>query len=202
MKKVICFCFAAMILTNICFAQAYEGTVKYKKIQQPAIVMVYNYPAEIVENALKAKLADKRLKGSTSKGFIRYNNSVISEISKTPLDYSFRIEESGRRDKKIATVYMVMEGSNAITNDAASYAANGKLFLNQLTPNVEQSNYITQIKKQEELMVKEEKKLKELKDDNESLQKKIKENERQQATQQKVIASQNSILRDLKSKLK
>lgn len=202
MKKVICFCLAAMILTNICFAQAYEGTVKYKKIQQPAIVMVYNYPAEIVENALKARLADKRLKGSTSKGFIRYNNSVISEISKTPLDYSFRVEESGRRDKKIATVYMVMEGSNAIANDAASYAANGKLFLNQLTPNVEQSNYIAQIKKQEELMVKEEKKLKELKDDNESLQKKIKENEKQQATQQKVIASQNSILRDLKSKLK
>lgn len=202
MKKVICLFFAALALTNICFAQAYEGTVKYKKVQQPALVVVYNYPVEIVENALKAKLADKRLKGSTSKGFIRYNNSVISEISRTPLDYSFRVEESGRRDKKVSTVYLVMEGSNAIANDAATYAANGKLFLNRLAPHVEQSNYIAQIKKQEELMVKEEKRLKELKNENESLQKKIRENEKQQAAQQKVIASQNSILRDLKSKLK
>ena len=41
------------ILTNgsAVFAQAYEGSVKYDKEKQDAIVIEYRYPAQAVENA-------------------------------------------------------------------------------------------------------------------------------------------------------
>lgn len=200
MKKILGLLVLALGVSNFATAQAYEGKVKYKKEEKPAIVMVYNYPEDIVESALKARLADMRLKGDNSKGFIRYNNAVISSISSTPLDYSFRIEESGKRDKKASTVYLVMEGTNVISGDAAAYASNGKAFLESLAPNVEKSNTIFQIKSQEEILVKEEKRLKNLKDDQESLEKKLKENKNDQEKQQKIITSQRSILDDLKAK--
>ena len=63
------------------FAQAYEGKVKYGKTEEPAIVMVYDYPEQIVENAFLARLTDNQLTGDKSKDFYLYPNCVIKEIS-------------------------------------------------------------------------------------------------------------------------
>lgn len=200
MKKLFLVALCFSMFSLFASAQAFEGKVKLKKVEQPALIMVYDYPGEVVENALKAKLADRRLKGDKSKGFYVYTNSVINEISNTPLDYSFKIDENGKKGKEKTTVYMVMEGSNVLSGDPSVMAANGKGFLQGLVPDVERSNIIAQIKRQEEILVKEEKRLKNLVDDHTSLEKKMKENELDQEQQQKVIASQKAILEDLKAK--
>lgn len=202
MKKLLLLCFVFFSFSGFTFSQAYQGTLKSKKSEEPAIIMVYSYPSEVVENALKAKMADLRLKGDKSKGLWVYSNVVINEITANSLDYSFKIDESGKKGNEQTTLYMIMQGSNALAGDPATMAANGKVFLEKLVSDVERSNVIMQIKKQEEILVKEEKKLKGLADDHSSLEKKLKENEADQEKQQRIINSQKSILDDLKAKQK
>ena len=163
--------------------------------------MDYKYPADVVENAIKAKLADKRLKGNKSRGFLVYTYSQLAEIAAAPLDYSFKFDESGKRGNESTTVYLLMKGDNSAARDGATMARNAKSFLENMVPAVQQSNTIAQIKRQEDMLVKEEKLLRELKKDHEDLDKKIKDNEKKQAAQEKVIESQRRILTDLKSTL-
>ena len=200
MKKFLLGLIAIVAVTGIVSAQAYEGTLKVKKVEEPAIVMVYNYPSEIVENAFKARLADKRLKGDKSRGFLVYNRSVISEVASSPLDYSFKFDEKGKKGKETTTVYLLMKGDNSLANDPTIVGRNAKSFLESMIPGVEKSNLIAQIKQQEEVLVKEEKRLKELKEDHSDLEKKLKDNEKKQGAQEKVIASQKDILSDLKAR--
>lgn len=191
---------ALLTLTGaVSFAQkAYEGRIRYKKIDQPALVVEYNYPLNVVENALKAKMADLRLKYSTSKGFISYNSSVVPSITRSSLDYTFKMDASGKNGKEKTTLYMIMEGGNNIAEDAVVLAAKGKSFLESLAPNVKKSNTVFQIKKQEDLLVTEEQKLRSLKDDYEALDRKMQQNLEEQQKQSRIIASQKSILEDLK----
>lgn len=183
------------------FAQkAYEGKIKYKKSDEPALVIDYDYPQEVVQNALKAKLADLRLRTGTSKGFITANNGVISSITGSKLDYLFKTTESGKKDKKKTTLYMVMQGGNNISGDAVILARNGKNFLENLAPNVKQSNTIFEIKRQEDVLVTEEKKLKTLESEYDGLEKKMKANKEAQKKQEKIVTSQKSIISDLKGK--
>ncbi|MFT4095433.1 MAG: hypothetical protein QM640_17530 [Niabella sp.] len=181
-------------------AQAYEGKVKYGKTEEPAIIMVYNYPEEVVVNALNAKFADKRLKGHRNKGFLLYSNVVINEVSRNMLDYSFKIDESGKKGSEKTTVYMVMQGSGNI-DDISSLSRNGKSFLEDMTADVKRSHNVMQIKKQEALLIEEETKLKELQNEQKGLEEKIEKNKARQQTQEKIIASQKMMLDDLKSKL-
>ncbi|MFV0604902.1 MAG: hypothetical protein ACK5NK_03580 [Niabella sp.] len=200
MKKTLFTAVAAFLFTTFVNAQAYEGSLKIKKVEEPAIVMVYNYSEDIVENAFKAALADKRLKGDKSKGFLVYNRSIISDISGTPLDYSFKFDEKGKKGKESTTVYMLMKGDNSLSNDPATVSINAKLFLENMIPHVGKSYLIFEIKRQEDVLVKEEKKLKSLQDDHSDLEKKLKDNESKQGSQEKVIESQQRILSDLKAK--
>jgi hypothetical protein len=206
MKKITLFVLTLLGVSFFASAQAYEGTVKMKvsdkmfnnkKEEESALIMVYNYPADVVENALKAKLADRRLRADKSKGAIYYGSSVINDINAAPLDYYFKTDEDGKKGKEKTTLYLIMKGDVA---DPASTAANAKSFLEHLVPDVERTNIIMQIKAQEEILTKEEKKLNDLKSDHEKLDKKLKDNERDQDKQQKVIISQQSILDDLKAK--
>ncbi|MBZ4188491.1 hypothetical protein [Niabella beijingensis] len=185
---------------TVSFAQkAYEGKIRYKKTDQPAIAIEYDYPVPVVENALRAQMADLRLKYSVNKGFITYTNSVIPAITRSNLDYTFRTVPSAKAGKEKTTLYMIMEGGNNIAGDAVVLAANGKSFLEGLTANVKKSNTIFQIKKQEDLLVTEEKKLNTLKGEYEALDLKMKQNLEEQNKQSKIIASQKSLLDDLKN---
>lgn len=200
MQKIIFSIFLFTMVSSICLGQAYESVLKYKKTEQPAIVIAYSYPEDIVENALKAKLADMHLNSEEKKGFIKYYNAVIPDISNAPVDYSFKIEESGKKEKA-TIIYMLMEGGNAVTDDASTFATNGKKFLDNLMPYVQKSNIIAEIKKQEAILVKEEGKLLDLKNEQSKIEKKLQDNQSEQNSQQKIIESQQQILQDLKAKI-
>ncbi|GAB3016309.1 hypothetical protein GCM10027051_20760 [Niabella terrae] len=179
-------------------AQAFEGKVRYGKTDEPAIVMVYNYPPEVVESALNAKLTDKRLKGNRSRGFDVYTNAVIDDISQNALDYSFKLESAGNRSAEKTTLYMVMQASGPVSNPA-DLAKNGKAFLEELAPWVKKSHKIIEIKKQETILVDEETKLLELQKAAKELEQQLEKNRQQQQTQQRIISSQQAMLDDLKS---
>lgn len=181
-------------------AQAFEGKVKYGKAEEPAIVMVYDYPESIVENAFVAKFADEQYQHSRSKGFFLYPNAVIADVSKSALDYYFKLEEDGKRGSKKTTVYMIMQGAGSI-DGAAQLASRGKSFLEKMVTTVERSNRIAEIKKQEALLVEEENNLAELEVKQKELETKLADNQSKQAAQVKIITSQKMMLEDLKAKL-
>ena len=200
MKKLFLMGLSIFVFSIFASAQAYQGVLKHKKTEEPAIIMVYSYPGEVIENALKAKVADMRLKGGKSKGFYVHQGAIIPEITSYPLDYSFKIDQTGKKGKEQTTLYMIMQGSNALAGDPSVLAANAKTFLERMVPDVERADLVMQIKKQEDILAKEEKKMKSLVDEHDSLTKKLKSNESDQEKQQRIINSQKSILEDLKSK--
>ncbi|WP_300596421.1 hypothetical protein [Niabella sp.] len=191
---------ALLTLTGtVSFAQkAFEGKIRYKKLDQPALAVEYDYPVAVVENALKAKMADLQLKYTAAKGFISYNNSSIPSITRSVLDYTFKTMPSAKNGKEKTTLYMIMEGGNNVVGDAATLATNGKTFLESLAPDVKRSDAIFQIKKQEDVLVTEEQKLQSLKDAYKELEEKMQKNLDQQQKQSRIIASQKSVLDDLK----
>ena len=151
---------------------------------------------------LAASLAEyeSRLTGQEAKGFLTYKNSVISSITPSRLDYTFRTVESGKSGSWKTTLYMLMEGAGNISGDAVVLASNAKSFLENLNDNVQRSNTIFQIKKQEAIMVDEEQKLRSLQEEYSALEKKMETNKQAQAAQEKIVASQKSVLDDLKAK--
>ncbi|MBO9619741.1 MAG: hypothetical protein J7539_11980 [Niabella sp.] len=189
MKKILMFLALATITGTVFAQKAQEGRIQYKKTDEPAILITYDYPAAVVDNALKAKMADLQLTGQNSRGFLVYKNSVISAITSSKLDYSFKTQPQGSK----TTLYLLMEGSGSISGDAAVLASRAKAFLEDLNGNVVKSNTIFQIKKQEAIMVDEEKKLNTLRENYNALDQKVK-------AQEKIVASQKSILEDLKAK--
>ncbi|MBO9591986.1 MAG: hypothetical protein J7599_03690 [Niabella sp.] len=200
MKKISLILALFTLTGTVSFAQkAFEGKIRYKKIDQPALAVEYDYPVAVVENALKAKMADLQLKYTAAKDFISYNNSSIPSITRSVLDYTFKTIPSVKNGKEKTTLYMIMEGGNNVVGDAATLAANGKSFLESLASDVKRSDAIFRIKKQEDVLVTEEQKLQSLKDAYKELEEKLQKNLDEQQKQSKIIASQKSVLDDLKN---
>ena len=185
------------IITMNASAQAFEGKVKNGKAEEPALVMVYDYPQTIVENAFLAKFADKQLTGSLNKDFRLYPNAVITEISKSKLDYYFKIQTTA---KEKTTVYMIMHGAGDIEG-ADQLGNRGKSFLESMAADVKRSQDITQIRKQETVLVEEEEILAGLQKEQQELEEKLAANRSKQEAQQKIIDSQKMMLDDLKAKI-
>jgi hypothetical protein len=203
MKKIF-FAFIASFFSLVSIAQtAYEGTVEYSKKKQNAFIIDYAYPPEAAENAIAAKLEKlgykpKEEKGifNKDKGFKLYKSAFITEVSGTNLDYIFRVERKSRKDKDEAIIYMIMQkdGSNIKSGMTVEDVENAKIFLSNLRPNIEAANLELQIKAQEEVVAKAEKKLRGLKDDQTELEKKLTQNKADQESTQKDIENQKQSL--------
>lgn len=182
-------------------AQAFEGKVKNGKAEEPALVMVYNYPETIVENALIAKFADKQLTGTlTKESFRLYPDVVVDEISKSKLDYYFKLEGNGKKTDPKTTVYLIMHGSGDIEG-ASELSNRGKSFLEKMADNVKRSSDIMEIRKQEAILVDEENALSDLQKVQKDLEEQLQANKAKQEAQQKIISSQKMLLEDLKAKV-
>ncbi|GAB3424272.1 hypothetical protein [Niabella aquatica] len=195
-KKLAIFAGLGIITMNAS-AQAFEGKVKNGKTEEPALVMVYDYPQTIVENAFVAKFTDNQLTGSLNKDFRLYANAVIPEISKSKLDYYFKIDPT---TKEKTTVYMVMHGAGDIEG-AEQLGSRGKSFLENMVADVKRSHNITHIRKQEALLVEEEEALASLQKEQKELEEKLAVNKAKQDVRQKIIDSQKMMLDDLKAKI-
>jgi hypothetical protein len=202
MKKIF-LAVAVSFFALVSFSQAYEGTIEYSKKKQNAFMIDYAYPPEAAENAITAKLEKlgykpKEEKGlfNKDKGFKLYKSAFITEISGTSLDYIFKVERKSRKDKDEAIIYMIMQkdGSNVKSGMTVEDVENAKMFLSNLRPNIEAANLELQIKAQEEVVAKAEKKLRGLKDDQTELEKKLAQNKADQESTQKDIENQKQSL--------
>ncbi len=216
MKKFFLLNCIAMIFSAAIFAQAYDGNIDYEKKKQQAIAIDYAYSQEAVENAFVQKMEQAGAKAKTEKGmfnrdkgFIVFNNAMVSDIADNSMDYIIKVDRKSRRDKDETTLYLIIykEGSNALAAMDSYTVGKAKSFLNSLVPDIEEATLEIQIREQEDALVKAEKKYKNLQDDQQSLEKKIKglqddlqNNIKDQENQQKEIEAQRQILEEKKGK--
>ncbi len=207
MKRSLMFIFSVLLMSTLVKAQAYESTIKYNKVDQPALAIEYNYPPDLVEKALVSKLESLGVKGKSSKGFRVYSGATIPEINNTAMDYTFSVDKKSRKDKNTSVIHLIISGGNVIGDNNNSIKENAKSFLAGLRPNIEAGDLDVQIKTQTDVLSKAEKKLKSLQSDQSDLEKRIKKaqedlskNGNEQVQQNGEIERQKQILDALKAR--
>ncbi len=210
MKKIN-FLLMSLAITISALSQAYEGTISYDKKKQAAIAIDYSYPAQAVENAIVKRLEKlgyraKEEKGilNRDKGFLVFKNAYITDISKDKLDYIIKVERKSRKESDEAILYLIIQkdGTNALGKLESYDIGSAKSYLNNMLPDIEGANLELQIKAQEEVVVKAEKKLKVLQDDKIELERKLTENAKSQDDTIKDIEAQKLSLETLRGKRK
>jgi hypothetical protein len=219
MSKAFHFTLILSAFSLIAFSQsAYEGTVEYNKKKHDAFVIDYPYPPEAVEEALikrmeKLGYKTKAEKGlfNKDKGFIVHKSAFVTDVHEGSLDYVFKVDRKSRKEKDESVIYMILikDGENAKAGFSAEDVEKAKAFLNNLHPDVETSDLELKIKKQDDVVVKSEKKFKNLQDNQASLEKKMKElqaeleqNLKDQELQQKEIENQKKLAEEMKGRRK
>ena len=199
------FTISLVLILQTSFGQAYESKVEYNKIQQAAVMSEYNFTEQIVEKTLRDKLERMGYKIKSSKGFLVINNAVISSVSSKPMEYAFKVERKSKKEKDI-TVLTALINENTV-NTTADNSASLKGFLAELTPFIQAVNLDFMVNEQYEAVVKSQKKLKNLQDEQNSLERKIrnlqddiKKNAKDQEEMQKEIIRQQEVLDAYKAK--
>jgi hypothetical protein len=210
MKKLL-FLLLSGIPMVILHAQSYEGSVDYQRKGEKAMVIDFPYSPSIVEDAIVEKMEKLGYKKRESKGFLVYKDAIIADISSERADYMIKVERKSRREKDESTVFLIISrgDENMIARSDALLNSNVKTFLNRLVPHVQAYNLEHEILAQEAVVAKAEKKLKDLKEDQESLEKKIKnlqedlgDNAKNQQGQQKEIDNEKQVLDAMRNKRK
>ena len=207
MKKFTCIAICLFIVQGL-FAQAYDGLADYNKKNQAAILVEYKYPQEIVEATLKDKIERLGLKLKNSKGYMIVYNSLITNISATPMDYAFMVDKKSKREKEITVITLVINATGEV-NTVSENSAKAKQFLNELGAAIDAANVNAMYDEQEKVLAKAQKKYKNLQEDQESMEKKkrnleddLRKNSKDQADQQVEIKKQQDILEAIRAKKK
>jgi hypothetical protein len=211
MKK---FYLVALILFSMCHAghaQAFEENVQYDKKKQPAIAIEYSYPAQAVENAFVQRMEKlgykaKEEKGILNKdrGFLVFRNAYVTDISQERMDYIIKVDRKSRKEDDESVLYLILQknGTNTLDKMEAYDVGQAKSFLNNMLPDIEAAHLELQIKEQEEVVAKAEKKLKDLQKDRADLEKRLSDNEKSQDATIKDIDAQRSSLETLRGRRK
>lgn len=206
MRKLVLGALVAVLLSGSLAAQSYVGSLEYNKKKQDAIQIDLPYTPEAAQMAItqrfeKLGYKPKEEKGilNRDKGILVYRSAFLNEVSNSSLDYLVKVERKSRKEKdECVLIITVQKDGNPMSPMDSDMQDRLKSYLNNLVPEVEAANLELQIKAQEDVVAKAEKKLVSLKEDHEALDKKIAENERSQSDTQKDIENQKMRLGELK----
>lgn len=160
-------------------AVATEGKIEYQRGEKPAAIIELPYKSDLIEDALKQKLAKKGVKEEHIKGMQVFKGSRLTPTDGEVVDMYFRVERKGRKDNNSSVVYLILGRPNENvalrTSDDAYRIQEGRDFLNRLVPEVEAYKLETDITSLEESIKKSEKDLENLTGDQKSLENKIRD---------------------------
>lgn len=216
MKKIFTTIFI-MAVSLGAFAQAYETSTTFKKNATPAIAIEVPYTTDIAEGTLITRLdqagADIEKKGAlfwkSNKidGYLTYKGTALPDLGFTKLDLYFKVVKR-RADNSL--IYMLVSDGNehfisSATNPALYDSA--KQFMNKMLAQTTTYKWEVDVKNQEDVYNKAQKKMKNLQDEEQDLQKRkkkleddIAKNQKEQEAQTKEVNAQQQKLQDLKSK--
>ncbi len=206
--KHVSICLLVLLISFAGFSQAaFETKSKFFNKEKRAARIEVPYEPEIVEKAIGDSMARLGIRGTKVKGYSLFRNVVIDGEA---ADLYFNIDRKSRKDKaSIVTVFAVAPNSNPADVDSDEMKLNAsKTFLSGIMPAIDQTNQFNNIALQEKEIAGEEKKLKNLVNDQENLQKKIKnlqekaeKNLREQEELKKSLDSKRSMLNAMRAKM-
>jgi hypothetical protein len=211
MRKII---LSAALFFFYCFvsAQAYTVTAEYQKSMQPGLEIEIPYPEKTVSSSLIEKLEKKGYKAKESKGYIIFKGVNLPEIGQGEYDLYFKVDRKSRQQKDASVVTLLISSGQEkfiSESDNPEVFGNAKKMLNEHIAVSAAVDLELQIKEQQEVNRKADKKLADLIDDSTSLQKKkirleedIVENSKKRELQRAEIEKQKQIFEKLAARRK
>lgn len=195
-------------------AQSVSTTINYDKKQKPGLMLYLPFNPDVAEGTILAKLKETGYEPETSgslfwkqdkiDGFYQYKGV---NLKGQVVDLYFKIDRRGSKKDEQSVIYLltskggenfVSQGSDADAFDAA------KKFLNGFVAATSEFQFNLQLKEQEQTVVKAEKKLTDLQQEQKDLeekiaklQKELQQNRDAQEHQQKVIEAEKKRLEDM-----
>jgi hypothetical protein len=206
--KHVSICLLALLISFAGFSQAaFETKSKFFNKEKRTAQIEVPFEPEIVEKAIGDSMARLGIRGTKVKGYSLFRNVVIDGEA---TDLYFNIDRKSRKDKSsIVTVFAVAPNSNPadVDSDDMKLTAS-KTFLSGIMPAIDQTNQLNNIALQEKEIAGDEKKLKNLVDDQEDFQKKIKnlqekaeKNLREQEELKRTLDSKRTMLNAMRAKM-
>lgn len=167
-----------IFLNSPVFSQSGETKVEYQKSDKIAATIELPYSSEVVEEAIKEYMGKKGGKSDRVKSFDVYRNARLAENDPEICDVHCKVDRKIVKERETCVVYMLIgrpgENVGARTTDDRFKVTDAKELLNKMAPYIDAYNLEVQIKKQEEVVKKSEKRLLNLKDDQYDLEKRLK----------------------------
>ena len=166
MKQIFIVIAMAFFALNV-GAQSQTGTTSFNKSPQSSVIYNLPYSEEAVSNAIENKMSSFG-KPKKVKGFLMYKNVRIPEISDDAMTIYFGADKKSNKDNSNAVLTMLL------ANDADRFYtieenkelfSKASVYLNGFEPEVATASLELQIKEQDELVKKSDRKLKNLRDD-------------------------------------
>ncbi len=103
-KHILASIAALMVLIPAMAQSINETNVQISDFTVPAYTVSVNKDADLVEDALKERLKDAKLKTTKTQGFMAALNQVCTDLAATPINFYTKIEEQGRRSNKTVVI--------------------------------------------------------------------------------------------------
>jgi len=207
--------FLALILSFSVHAQpkAHEGTADFQRTTQPAAIIELPYAEEVVQKAVDEYMSRKGIRGADSRDYKVYRGYKLRDGHDHSSDLYFKVDRKSRRDKDMCTVYLVVgkngEDVKARTDGGKASLDGATELLNDMVATIEAYSLELQIKDQEDVLKKNQKKFDGLVQDSvdyvkkmKNLQDKLDQNRKDRDSQQAELKKQNDILDVLRGKRK
>ena len=180
-----------MIISSFVFSQnvnldsieVKKSKIEFNGIKYDGYLIELNAPPDIVEDAINRRFKLQGSKPKETKGFLVYRNVVMPRIDPVKqMDAFIKVERKSKKEKDKSIVYFIptiageISGDKSKSDTAANITAieNGDAFLLGLVPGVAMGVHEKDFANQQMLVKKEEKTLANLKDDQSSLEQKLK----------------------------
>lgn len=203
--------FAATVLVANAQVTAIDGMVEYQKgSNKRSSKIELAYPPEVVKDAIKESMAKQGIKEQRVKG-VQVFKGVMLDGETELSDLHFKVESKSKKEKDISVVHLIVARSSenvALRAEQDDYKSeSGKVFLNGLVPKVANHNLDLNIKEQDQLVKKAEKKLRNLESDQKNLERRIQDlqdklvqNKKDQESQTAEVAKQQEVLETMQSR--
>ena len=212
MKKI-----SSLLILVLCIqcalAQSSATTVKFNKLNTPALMLLVPYTEEIAEGAIIQKLKEIGYtpetsgallwKKNTVDGYYQFRNVVLRDMEGKVVDLYFRVNQKSRKEKNQSYIYMLIgtsENSFVSSESEPKAFSAGNKFLDGFIEYSATYKMDVDIQNQEETVKAAEKKYNKLKDEEKDLEEKLRNNRIQQDNQLKLMEAERKKLEDLRAK--
>ncbi len=93
---------------QVAAAQAEATTVDFQDAKRPAFTTDYDYPADLVTEAIREHLRSEGVRASVRKGVISSMGVTYPALQSSVIDLYFMVKEKGRKGRGGSTVYMLL----------------------------------------------------------------------------------------------